>query len=277
LLVNPTEELSKRICSIFPKQHLTIAQSLFRLLLSARRHLDLEFLHQRIQRSLKRDGIRSGGLVRLRNGMSQQQRVPHGEVDALAGPRTHQVRGVADERGAGLMLPGAADRQHVQRVDVKSGGLVFVARGRHQRLDGGPEGAEQRVVAQQLRFSGRRRLAREAGRCHEVLVRDRQEDVDARRVLRAALRHNAVAFAERREAAQADQLREVRVFLGDFRHVQSDALRTCVLWFDICQQVADFGPRTVCADDQIERLFAVRSKVEFDFSASGSSGACSRE
>ena len=99
-----------------------------------------------------------------------------------------------------------------------------------------------------------------------MLILGRQEDVDAGRVLRAALRHDTVPVAERREGAQAHQLRQVRVLLGDLPDGQGDILHARVVRIDVRQQVADLGPGTVGADDQIEGLLAVESKVELDFS-----------
>lgn len=110
------------------------------------------------------------------------------------------------------------------------------------------------------------------------MLGEREEDVYARRVAGAALRHDAVAVGEGGEAALAYKRREVWIGLCDIGDCGGDDLRAGVVRFSIGEGIAHARPGAVGADDQAEGFFALCAKVEFDFCVRvGVGGARDRE
>ena len=101
--------------------------------------------------SMASSNSRIRGLGHCRQHMCQIQRVPESQIDALTGPRCHQVGRVADQCRARSVLSAVADGEHVVRLDVGPvAGIVLgllVARRGEQVLERGGLRAEQLVVA----------------------------------------------------------------------------------------------------------------------------------
>ena len=183
--------------------------------------------------------------------------------------------GVADEGHAGAVRPAVAQREHVVRLDVGgAAGVVggfLVARGGEQVLQRGRPSAEQPVVTEECGFHLRGRLALEPHRGGPVLVRRAHGGVEPDGILRAPLRQDPVAAAQRAERPGAAERGQVRVLGGHVPCCCRDVLRAAVDGLHVRpqQQRADPGPGAVGADDEVIRCRAVGSaEVERDLDRS---------